>query len=89
MRTINVNSKKGEYYTKLYSSWGVSYDIYDAYDRPSYNKVRAFNECEKRCKEENGQGLCIIGHNSCTFTVAWRTNEGLRIETANNSYIVK
>lgn len=89
MKTINVNSKRGKNYTQLYSSWGVFYDIYDAYQKPSVNKARAFAECERLCKEENGKGLCIIGYNSCTFTVAWRTNEGLRVETANNSYLIK
>ena len=51
MKTIKANSKRGKNYTKLYNNWGVCFDIFDAYDRPSDSKIRAFQECKRLCRE--------------------------------------
>lgn len=89
MKTINVNSKKGFNYKMAFGSFRACEDIFTAYGRPSYNKVKAWETCKEICKKEKGWGLRIIAYNTCQFTAAFLTNEGLRVETANNSYIVK
>lgn len=89
MITIKSTTKKGAIFLNAYNGYNWYSDIYDAYEKPSYNKVTAWKDCQKQCKREGGRGCIIIGRNSCTFTVAWQTNEGLRVETAQNSYLIK
>lgn len=88
MRTINANTRKGMALMDAYNRSNI-YDIYDAYERPSVEKVRADSDCRKLCNREGGFGYMIISYNTFAFSVAWRTPEGLRVETAQNSYIVK
>lgn len=42
--------------------------IYDAYSKPSYAKVRAYNNCMAMVREYKGFAEKITGYNSCTFT---------------------
>lgn len=46
-----------------------NYDIYEAYEKPSIYKVRAWNYCKEMCKALNGFNLRITGHNCMAFTV--------------------
>lgn len=89
MITIKATTKKGKNFVNSYNGYNWYADIYDAYEKPSYNKIRAWNECKKQCEQENGRGIVITGRNTCTFTAAWQTKEGLRVETAQNSYLIK
>lgn len=59
------------------------------YGRFSPAKAYAFYQCEKTRQDEGGQQGYIIGANSSFFTYAFETADGLRIETACNSYIIK
>lgn len=74
MNILNKNTKKAqgfinsyEYYNKKSSS----YDIETFYQRPSYNKIKAWDECKKLCNEHNGKGLCITGGNSSYFSAGF------------------
>ena len=58
------------------------------YGRYSTAKGRAFYQCEKTRQDEGGQRGYIIGANSSFFTYAFETAEGLRVETACNSFII-
>ena len=89
MITIKSTSKRGKAFINSYNGHNLYYDIFDAYDRPSCEKVHAWNECQNKYKEEGGRGIVIIGRNAFTFTVAWQTKEGLRVETAQNTYLIK
>lgn len=46
-------------------------DIFEAYARPSYRKIKAFKYCEDLEKQYNGHGLRITGYNTCTFSAAF------------------
>ena len=60
------------------------------YGRYSNEKARAFYLCDlQRIKENATSDGYIIGSNCNVFTYAFETSEGLRIETACNSYIIK
>lgn len=54
------------------NSWGRCTDIYEAYSKPSREKVRAFEYCLQLCREHNGYDFQIIGHNAMTFSVGFR-----------------
>lgn len=88
MKTINANTIKGQSFINAYNH-STNYSLEDCYTNPSHNKVCAFRECLNWCNQENGKGFKVIGYNCNFFTVAWRTENRLRIETAYNSYIVK
>ena len=47
--------------------------IYKAYDRPSYRKVRAFEEIKQRANGTEGYNhdLRICGHNCSTFSTVY------------------
>lgn len=65
--------------------------IFAVYDRPSYAKVQAFQECRRKCHGMGGYNFCIMSHNTFGFTCGWITEDvpgkyTLHVETPNNSY---
>ena len=91
MKHISKNSQKGMNYLH---SFDVAYakDFFfflKVYGRYSNAKARAFYLCDlQRIKENATSDGYIIGSNCNVFTYAFETSEGLRIETACNSYII-
>lgn len=91
MKRISKNSQKGMNYLH-------SFEIAKAkninclekvYGKYSTSKARAFYLCDlQRIKENATSDGYIIGSNCNVFTYAFETSEGLRIETAYNSYII-
>lgn len=88
MKTIDKNSKLGKCYLYAYEHSNMQ-NIYDAYKKPSSAKIQADKNCQRQCYVENGYAYRIISASHFIFTVAWQTAQGLRIETAYNSYIIK
>ena len=78
----------GQYYTYLYEK-AKAQNVREFYKRPSDCKIQACNACQWQCQAEQGLHYRIISGNSYYFTAAWRTSEGLRVETAGNSFIIK
>lgn len=88
MTTINKNTKRGQLYIYMYEH-SKMYHIYNAYKRPSAEKVNACNDCFDMYRKEGGKGFKIISAGCQFFSVAWRVPEGLRVETYANSYLIK
>ena len=87
MKHISKNSQKGLQYLHAFEIAQQPYKVYASF---STFKARAFRECENMRLNENAISMgYIISHNSNYFTYAFETSEGLRIETACNSYIIK
>ena len=91
MKHISKNSQKGISYlhsfevakAKNINSHGKVYGRY------SDTKARAFYLCDlQRIKENATSDGYIIGASCTVFTYAFETPDGLRIETACNSYII-
>lgn len=70
-------------------NWSNIGNVRVAYKNPSQDKIQADNDCFAMCKEEGGYDYRIISYNCQAFTAAWRTDEGLRVKTRYNSYIIK
>ena len=87
METIKPTTKTGRKYLNMYY-WATCENIFRAYKTPSTNKTRADYQCRQQMIKENGHGCKIIAHSCHFFTVAWRTAQGLRVETANRSILV-
>ena len=47
-------------------------DIYDAYDRPSREKVRAWEYCKRICEELRGFDLLISSKNTFNFSAVFK-----------------
>ena len=87
MKTIKNNTKKAQAYINAYNSSDI-YSLNQAYGRPSHEKTRADYNCRMMMQEEGGHGYKIIAHSRNFFTVAWIAGNALRIETANNSFVI-
>ena len=48
-----------------------TYDLFDAYGRPSERKREAWKECKALCEKMGGTDLRIIGHNSSFFSAGF------------------
>ena len=92
MKHISKNSQKGINYLH---SFEVAKEnnvntLEKVYGRYSTAKARAFYLCNlQRINENATSDGFIIGANCNVFTYAFETSEGLRVETACNSYIIK
>ena len=91
MKRISKNSQKGMNYLHSFEvAKAENIDCLEkVYGRFSTSKAYAFMHCEERRRNENAitPGY-IIGANSSFFTYAFETSEGLRVETACNSFII-
>ena len=87
MKIIKGTTAQGkrlyEQHTKYDGYW-----LHDVYNKPSVAKQNAWNKCFDMFVKENGTGFSITSHNSFNVTCSWIIEEGLRIETASNSYLV-
>lgn len=88
MITINAQTKKGQGYINAYNR-STNRTLSDCYERPSTAKTRAEYYCRQQMQKEEGTGFKIVGYNCMQFSAGWQTAEGLRIETACNSYLIK
>lgn len=87
MKTIKANTKEGKKYFSMYYN-SNAHDLHDCYKTPSTNKTRVDYFCRLQMSKENGICYRIISFNTFHFSVAWRTAEGLRIETPTRSILV-
>ena len=91
MKHISKNSQKGMNYLHSFEvARAKNIDCLEkVYGRFSTSKACAFIDCEERRRNENATSAgYIIGANSSFFTYAFETSEGLRVETACNSFII-
>lgn len=87
MKRIKKSSKAGSYYLYRYEHAKAT-SVKQFYKQPSIAKIEAEKECLCRMWREHGEDYKILGGNASIFTAAWRTAEGLRVETRENSYLV-
>lgn len=88
MQTIKKETKRGQRFICAYQN-SDSIELCEVYKRPSVAKRLAYNWCLNQCQKEGGERFRIISSGIFTFSVAWMTEEGLRVETAQNSFLIK
>ena len=71
----NANHNEGKYLSDIYLNY-------------SGKKIGSFWHCMNLCDRENGKNFHIFSHNKCSFSVAWEVNNGIRIITPQNSYLI-
>lgn len=87
MTIIKGTTKRGQELLKKSQNWEGKY-LSQVYDRWSQAKQNAWDYCYNLCISENGEQFSIISHNSFGFSVGWFTEQGARIETPKNSYLI-
>lgn len=88
MTILHWNTKRAQRFITRYYDYCEGTELIDIYDSWSYDKEQAFMYCEDLFEKENGSHFRIISHNTFSFTVGWETVDGIRVETANNSYLI-
>ena len=88
METIKSTTKRGENFVNAYNR-SANYCLMDCYGRYSTEKARAERDCRQKAENEGGNGFKIISFNTFGFTCGWLVPDGLRVETACGSYLVK
>lgn len=87
MLTIKGNTAKGQNLlarARTYKGESL-HDVYTSFSRAKEN---AMNYCRNLCYNENGKNFHICSANTFQFSVAWEVENGVRIETGKNSYLV-
>lgn len=87
MTIIKGTTKKGQamLQTACNNQGRELWQVYDAYSRAKQN---ALNWCKEQCIAENGTDFHICSHNTFGYSVAWEVQSGMRMETAQNSYLI-
>ena len=84
---MNATTKAAARFINAYRN-SVNDCLADCYDSYSSKKGRAEYLCREQMKKENGHGFRILSFNTFGFTCGWMSNEGLRVETPSNSYLI-
>lgn len=84
---IKATTKKGQNMIARAKNF-EGYTLNEVYGKYSPAKFHAFYDCLMKAQAENGKGFHICNHNSFGFSVAWEVENGVRIETPQNSYFV-
>lgn len=87
MTIIKATTKKGKNMLRRANN-KEGFELRQVYNSYSYAKQTAWNDCYKQCLLEHGLFFRIISHNTFGFSVAWDVENGVRIETPQNSYLI-
>lgn len=87
MKTLNNTTKAAARFINGYSN-SLNYTLSDCYGRYSTEKARAERWCKDQMNKENGFDFRIISFNTFGFSCGWKTDNGLRVETPQNSYFI-
>lgn len=88
METIKKETKRGKSFMMAFANSSAKV-LRDVYKRFSNKKQKDYDNCCLMCDKENGSQFCIISAGRYTFSVGWLTDDGLRVETAKGSYLIK
>ena len=87
MKRVKATTKKGQHFLSAYQS-ATSRSVREYYKTASYAKVSAENSILRAIGEAFKHTYRVISGNTCFFTAAYQTDEGLVVETPGNSYLI-
>ena len=87
MTVIKSTTKKGQNMLNRAKNF-EGYTLNEVYGTYSTAKICAFYDCLTKAQAENGKNFHICSHNTFGFSVAWEVENGMRIETPQNSYLI-
>lgn len=80
-QNIKNTAKKDQRIARSYAAYAYGNrrwtytDIFDAYERPSVYKIRAWDYCKRLCEEKGGSDLIITGKNCMKFSACFKFKE--------------
>ena len=88
MREVKASTALGKRLLAIGQQWEGTF-LNQVYTTWSAEKEKAWDECyEEYCNTDGAEQFGICSHNTFSFTVSWFTPQGMRLETAKNSYLV-
>ena len=87
MKRVKATTKQGRRFLSAYQS-ATSNSVKEYYKTASYAKVSAENSILRSIGEAFKKTYRVISGNTCFFTAAYQTAEGLVVETPGNSYLI-
>ena len=88
MRVVKAETSLGKRLIKIAENWEGTF-LYQVYDSWSPAKQAAWDACyDEYCNTQGAEQFSICSHNTFQFSCSWFTSDGMRLETANNSYLI-
>lgn len=88
MREVKASTVLGKRLLAIGQQWEGTF-LNQVYTTWSAEKEKAWDKCyEEYCNTDGAEQFGICSHNTFSFTVSWFTPQGMRLETAKNSYLV-
>lgn len=87
MKRVKATTKQGQRFLSAYAS-ATSHSVKEYYKKASSAKIGAENSILRSIGEAFKHTYRVISGNTCFFTAAYQSAEGLVIETPVNSYII-
>lgn len=90
-KILNPKTKQAQAFIRAYQGATMS-KLKEAYNRPSWAKIEAYEKCKNLMREMNGYGMKITGYNChkfyCGCIAFHKGQKGLLYFTAQNIYFI-
>lgn len=88
MKVVKASTSLGKKLIATGQNWEGTF-LYQVYNKWSYEKQKAWDKCyDEYCNTDGAEQFSICSHNTFQFSCSWFTPDGMRLETAYNSYLV-
>lgn len=88
MRVVNASTVLGKRLLAIGQKWEGTF-LYQVYDKWSTAKQEAWDKYyDEYCNTDGAEQFSICSHNSYSFTCSWFIENGMRLETSHNSYLI-
>ena len=87
MKRVKATTKQGQRFIAAYAN-ATSHSVKDFYKTASYAKISAENSILRSIGEAFKNTYKVLSGNSFFFTAAYKSADGLVVETPGNSYII-
>lgn len=87
MITVKATTQKGQHFISAYQT-ATSHSVKEYYKKASSAKISAENSILRSIGEAFKNTYRVISGNTCFFTAAYQSAEGLVVETPGNSYLI-
>ena len=87
MKRVKATTQKGKHFLSAYEH-ATSHSVREYYKNASSAKISAENSILRAIGEAFKNTYRVISGNSCFFTAAYQSADGLVVETPVNSYLI-
>lgn len=88
MNILKSTTKKAQAFINAYENSNI-HSLRECYENFSNSKYIAYKNCIILMRLNNGHDFRILSYNTFQFTCGWKTQDGYRIETRDNSYLIE